>query len=158
MENFDQPIDSGMQQSGHAGKTRITENLLYYWNSTATWARFLAVIMFIFLGLLTLGILAVVVVGGAVMGAGGGIAMLFIGIIYLAILLFPALYLWRFSQKIKSAIQFNDNELLAGGFNNLMRFYRFIGILTIAIFGLYILIAIIGVSTLTFLGMNNGEF
>lgn len=150
MENFDQPLDSGMQQSG-SDKSNVTPEMLGYLQGTSTWTRVMSVLMFIFLGLLAIGMLFGVTVI-ATQGAGPGLVILFIGILYIALLLLPALYLWRFSENVKRAIRDNDNEALGSAFNNMMKYYRYIGYFTIIFIAIYILAIIGGASAASFMG------
>ena len=65
--------------------------------------------------------------------------------IYLVLALiyvFPVLYLFKFSTKMKSPLQTKDNEVLANAFKNLKSHYKFIGVFTIITLSLYILVIV----------------
>lgn len=70
--------------------------------------------------------------------------------ILIAILYFvPCLYLYRFANKMRLAIQINNQENLTNSFQNLKSLYKYCAILTIvamALYGLIIIFALIGFS------------
>ncbi len=152
MENFDQPLDLGMQQN-NAENSKVTPELLGYLQGTSTWTKVMSIFMFILLGLMALGMLFGVTVIAS-QGVGPGLAIMVIGVIYIALLLMPALYLWRFSENVTSAIRDNNNEALGSAFKNMMRYYRYIGYFTIIFFAIYILAIIVGASAASFMGMQ----
>ena len=74
---------------------------------------------------------------------GGG---MFIGVIYLvfALLYFlPINYLYKFSSNMKHAISTNNQASLTSAFEYLKSHYKFIGIITLVVIGLYILMFLI---------------
>ncbi len=75
---------------------------------------------------------------------GMGTMMAVIYIILAAIYFFPCLFLLRFSNKMKAALQTDDQALLTGSFQNLKIMFRFVGILTIIIIAFYLLAFIAG--------------
>lgn len=114
------------------------------------WANFLAILGFIGLGLMVLGGIFVMFVGSAFGGVAGASQMGLFGIIYLvmgALYFFPTLYLYNFASKMKNAITKSNQEDLDLGFENLKSFFKFIGIFTIIMIGLYILAIIVGLGT-----------
>ena len=138
MENFDQPLDVGMAPGKEDG-LRITPEIRQYWEQTSKWALFFAILLFIIFGLISLIGLFAAMAGGA-SGLFGGI---FIVGIYAAIIFFPGLYYYRFSTQLKQALNTDDNSLLDLAFINLKRYYRYVGILVIAVIALYLLIIIV---------------
>ena len=80
--------------------------------------------------------------------AGFGAAFQFIFLILMvALYFFPCLFLFHFANKMKTALAANDQETLNISFQNLKKFFRFIGILTIIVLAFYaiiILFAVIG--------------
>lgn len=109
------------------------------------WANFLAILGFVGIGLMVLGGLVAIVAGTSIPGASGQLGL--VGIIYLAmvaIYFFPTLYLYRFAQKMKIAMNNSSQENLDLGFENLKAFFKFIGIFTIVILSLYVLMLIVG--------------
>jgi hypothetical protein len=138
MENFDQPLDVGMAPGREDG-LRITPEVRLYWQQTAKWALFFAVLLFIVFGLVSLIGLFAALAGGATGLIGG----LFIVAIYGAILFFPGLYYYRFSTQMKEALNTEDSGLLDQAFINLKRYYRYVGILMIVIISIYLLVLLV---------------
>lgn len=125
---------------------------------SAKWCMFLAIIGFIFIGLM--------VVAGAFMAVamsaipndpyGGGMGMAEMGIfsaikgylglsyIVLAVIyFFPVYYLFNYATKTRRAIDSGDSDLLSTALVNLKSHHKFLGIFTIIMIVVYIL-AIIG--------------
>ncbi|KIC91485.1 hypothetical protein [Flavihumibacter sp. ZG627] len=68
-------------------------------------------------------------------------------IIYLALLLltlFPCIKLYLFSHQCSKAIKANDKFLLAKSFDNLLSFFRFLGIILLILLLLYLLFIFMG--------------
>jgi len=128
----------------------------------AKWARFLAIVGFIFLGfLIIMGIFVSLSLSridtygdstvrasglGAIMGAGTAIVYIIIGLIYF----FPLFYLLRFANAARTALASNDQELMVQSFQNLKRFLRYLGILTIIALAFMVLSLALGVGSLAF--------
>jgi len=117
-----------------------------YLAETARWARFLAITGFICLGLMIIyGILIAFMMtnmsnnsemfGGPYGSGGFGSASgTFIIVLYLfiaVIAFFPLLFLLRFSNKMKYALDSNEQEVLNESFRYLKIYYQYVGILTI---------------------------
>jgi hypothetical protein len=122
----------------------VTEKAKTYLSTIASWAKFFAILMFIYGGLIALMALLMMVLGGfmPVSLYSSGIPA-FAGILYIglaALFFFPALYLFRFSQKIKEALLSNDAQILEVSFQNMKSYWKFIGILTIVMIALSIII------------------
>lgn len=107
---------------------------------TAKWGKFLGIIGFIMSGFVVLAGLSMF--GGAFdevyPGIGGGIAIIYLlaSLLYI----FPSLYTYRFSTKLKEGLQQNDQELCSDAYNNLRKLFLFMGIMTIIVLSLYLLI------------------
>lgn len=119
-----------------------------YLRDAARWARFLAVVGFICIGLVALmGILFGTVFATVfdTLGSGaafGGLNGIGLGAIYVIIALlqfFPCLYLNNFATKMKVALRNNDQVELNLAFKNMRAFYRFVGVLMIISIGLWII-------------------
>lgn len=132
-------------QLNSAGKEFLRE--------TAKWANFLAIIGYIFLGLLVLGALMFFAMGSMMsslsgMGAFGALGGGFVGVIYIIMALiyyFPITYLYRFASRTKRALSENNTESLTEALENLKSHYKFIGIVTLIFLSLYALIIVFGV-------------
>jgi hypothetical protein len=118
-----------------------------YLKETGGWARFLAILGFVFVALIL--ILAFFV--GALMSSFGMGAQLagmefMMGIVYFgiaALYFFPILYLFRFATNVIEAVKSNDNQTLVTALKNLKSHYKFIGILTAIFLGLYVCILVV---------------
>jgi hypothetical protein len=126
----------------------------------AKWARFLAIVGFVFIALFAIFAIA----GGSYIAnmfgranqfneAGSGFTTgMTIGIIiyYLCIALlvfFAYLFLYRFAVNMRMALNGNNQELLNRSFQNLKILYRYWGILTVIgliFFALFFVIAVLG--------------
>lgn len=128
-------------------------------SEAARWARFLAIMGFIFLGLMVIGgIIAGLVMAtsmsqfdneygssgaGFMMGSfGAGMAVVYI--ILAVLYFFPCLFLFRFATKTKRALAANDQTDLNLGLQNLKSMFRYMGILTIIILAFYAIAFIFG--------------
>lgn len=66
--------------------------------------------------------------------------MTFIYIALAVFYFFPVYYLYNYSVKMKTALQVNDNALLAEAFVNLKSHHKFIGITIIVILSIYLFV------------------
>ncbi|WP_298553515.1 DUF5362 family protein [uncultured Algibacter sp.] len=115
------------------------------------WAYFLSILGFVGIGFMVLGGIGFSMYSGfnqfgAETAYGLGYSTS-IGLFYILIALvyfFPVLYLLKFAKNMKRALHSDNNENFNKAFLNLKSHYKFIGIFSIAIIGLYIL-TIIGV-------------
>lgn len=124
-------------------------------SEAAKWGKFLAIMGFIFCGLMAIfalfagTLLASMMPGmgsseGATAALGGG----FVTVIYLILALiyfFPCLYLFNFSAKMQVALRSNQQDMLNTSFRNLKSCFKFMGILTIVILSFWILALIVGI-------------
>ena len=153
-------LDDAMQYEG----LQITAESRMYLAETAQWAKFLAIVGFVFMGLMVLiGLFFGSIMGGMMaslgeeasagpMGAMGG----FMGIMYVFIALiyfFPCYYLLKFANQTKAALANNDAYTLTDALKNQKSVYKFMGIFMIIILGFYVLgiiAAIIGSAATAF--------
>ncbi|HEY4060935.1 MAG TPA: DUF5362 family protein [Puia sp.] len=140
----------------------IDHNGSSFLKEAARWAKFMAIMGFIFCGLYVLialfaGSLIARLgsMGGSGMPAGAGLiggGMITVFYILIALLyFFPCLYLYNFAVKMQTALASNDQEHLNGSFKNLKSCYRFLGILMIIMLGFIVLgflVAVIGFSAM----------
>jgi hypothetical protein len=122
----------------------ISDSSKRFLNETGKWGKFISIVGFVFIGILVLvGLFA-----GTILSSFGSTLPfpgVLIGLIYIVIALiylFPILYLYRFSTKIKIAFLSVDDISLEKAFENLKSHYKFMGILTIIVLGLYILLGL----------------
>ncbi len=111
----------------------------------AKWTTFLAILGFIGIGFMVLAGLFMLTLGASfssyssMMPMGGGILFSLVYFAIAAFYFFPISYLYRFGSNMKSALRSNNQTELTKAFEYLKSHYKFIGILTIVVFGLYIL-------------------
>jgi uncharacterized protein DUF5362 len=133
-------------------------------SEAAKWAKFLAIVGFILMGLMVL----VFIFAGAFWGAmSSGISsgetitptaglrgsfQFFFLFAMIALYFFPCLFLFHFANKMKKALAADDQATLNTSFQNLKKFFRFIGILTVIVLALYAVIICV-----TLLGVGLGR-
>lgn len=133
---------------------RIDDESVRYLKETAKWGRFLSILAFIFIGFYILFFLFAALLGsfsgeametmqgnaanpmGAMFASGAGLAFM---IAYFALLLIPVVYMYRFSTRMRNALDRGDQVLVADAFGNLKSMFKFYGILTIILLGLVVL-------------------
>lgn len=120
-------------------------------STAAKWGKFLAIVGFVFCGLMIIGGIA----ASAVMSSLGSYSsipfMQYIGIVYVVIaviMFFPCLYLLKFSNKIQNALATSNQENLDMGFANLKALFKFYGVFTIVILAIYALAFLVGIGGL----------
>jgi hypothetical protein len=145
-----------MEQSGNTDlfDLRLDQSSINYLSEAARWSRFLAIIGFIYCGLMLLcglfigsimSVLAPAMGGDSAFAAVGSMFTGFFIISFALLLFFPAYYLFNFSTKLRRAVHNNDQPVLTESLKNLKSFFKFYGILVIVLLSLYILIFIAGI-------------
>ncbi|CAD7812481.1 hypothetical protein CHRY9390_02519 [Chryseobacterium aquaeductus] len=113
---------------------------------TAKWTAFLAILGYIGIGFMVLAALFMMSFGASMssyktmMPMGGGAFLAIFYLVFAALYFIPINYLYKFSSNMKLAIQTNNQANLTKSFEYLKSHYKFIGILTIIVFSIYILI------------------
>lgn len=125
---------------------QISTQAKSFLRETGKWANFLSILGFIgtgFIVLLAMGMFAFGSnsmfgnrIGGGFLGFGVAIVYLLMGLLYFI----PLYYLNKFANFVKDAINRNDNQKMTEAFGYLKSHYKFIGIFTIIILGVYIFI------------------
>ena len=120
---------------------RITEEAKQYLKATSSWTTFYAIICFISVGFLAIFGVIMLLSGSFLSSMGtysyasfSNMPFMFAGFLYIVlavVLIFPALYLYRFSKKTSEALALNDTETLTSAFENMKSYWKFIGIMTI---------------------------
>jgi hypothetical protein len=123
-------------------------------SETARWARFLAIVGMISVGLMVVfgliysiwlssmvssvqGRYGVQTPGAYAGGVAIGSAVMFV--VMAVVTFFPMLYMLRFANQMKTALYGNDQENLNSSFQNLKRYFRYVGIITIIGIGIWII-------------------
>jgi MFS family permease len=145
-----------METSPENHKIEIDQETLKYLNTTRKWAMFLAIIGFIFLGL----IIVIGIIAGTFLSAfsseklNSGIRgpLLFILLFLIAVAyFFPGLFLFRFSKHAAHAVQTQSKQELHKAIKNLKSYFVYIGILIIIGLSFYVIALIVAGTSMTFL-------
>ena len=147
---MEETLDIGGESGDLAVNGRTGELFL----TISKWGKFLAIVGFIFLGLMVLGAIAMLVGSSFIaanqprgFGNTQAMPMTFASILYLlmaVLYFFPTLYLLKFSNKVKMAWEHKNQSDFDEAIVNLKSLFKFVGILTIVILGLYILMFLVG--------------
>jgi magnesium-transporting ATPase (P-type) len=137
-------------------KIEIEQSTLKQLNTARKWAMFLAIIGFIFLGIMiVVGLIAGTFLKTFSSGENSfGISdsLMIIPIILIALIyFFPVLFLFRFSKYISRAIQNLDKLEFHKAIKNLKFYFAYIGILIIIVLSIYVVILIVAGSSVAFL-------
>lgn len=140
-------METQMNTTLSDNKLVFSEEILKNLNTTQKWAKFLAILGFIGVGIMFIAGIVVTLMGGALgfLAEATPSPMVFgsLGLVYVALAVlyfFPLLYLWRFASNVKNTIVYNAQNFAEKAFFNLMAHYRFVGILMIVLMSLYLLI------------------
>lgn len=137
-----QELDSNLNVDGSG--LEVNSQVTSYIENTAKWAKFLAIVGFVFTGLMVLGALFMFSVGSSTRYVGG--AMMggsFMYILMAVLYFFPCLYLYNSSTNLLEAVNNNDQISFEEGFKNLNSCFRFVGVLTIVVLSIYALAILI---------------
>ncbi|MES2457110.1 MAG: hypothetical protein V4594_16270 [Bacteroidota bacterium] len=160
MDNFEEvkPEENGeFGQEQEAAPLLVSEDLRSHIYEMARWARILAIVGFVFSGFMVLASFSAPAIIDSVSQTMGeknnpyaaiGSTGMMIAILLFALLYFyPSLMLFRFSNLSKSGVLYGDQDNLIAGMSALKSFFKFIGIVTLAVvvsYGLIVFLAIIG--------------
>lgn len=130
----------------------LSEEALYYLQTAAKWAKFLAIIGFVgcvflisiglFAGSIFSKISTVSAYPAGPMSQSFGAFMGFFYVAFALLYFFPSLYLYQFSTYAKKAVLFSNSNDVTLSISKLKSFFKFIGIMMIVIISLYLLILI----------------
>lgn len=121
-------------------------------SETARWGKFLAILGFILCGLVVIvglffGTLFSSLVSRSEVSYEGNISSGSLGamaavlyIIIAVVYFFPCLFLYRFSTKMKTALNGNEQTDLTLAFQNLKSLFRYVGIITVIVLAIYLII------------------
>lgn len=133
-----------MENLAEVKSIEIEQEALKHLNKTRKWTMFIAIIGFIFLGL-------VIVLGGiagtflSVFNEGEpGLSIplvlaISLVVIFSCVAFFPGLFLLRFSKQIGKAVHNLDKKELSNALRNLKYFFAYLGVLIIIIISLYLI-------------------
>jgi len=125
---------------------RVNDQAREYLNETRKWTKFLAILGFVFIGLMVLASFFIGAIFQAMPGFSEAGGMPFPPFVLTAIYLlmallyfFPILYLYRFSSHLETALAHGNETELTQALSSLKSHYKFIGILTIVALSFYAL-------------------
>lgn len=126
----------------------VTNSSRTYLKETGTWARFIAIVGFIFVGLMAVGGLFANLIFGALSDQTGvpfdfGFGMTVMYLAMALIYFFPMLYLFRFARYARTIVSDPSPNSLELALENLKSHYRFMGILLIIMLALYFLVGLL---------------
>jgi hypothetical protein len=131
----------------------VNSEIQLYLAETAKWGNLLAIIGYVFMGLMVILSLAMII-GLSVFSKEAGFPMWILGLVYLVfagVYYIPVTYLYRFSQQMKLAVIRQDENLYTKGFANLKSLFKFFGIFTIAMLVLYGIALVVAIPMAIFL-------
>ncbi|MEM9819850.1 MAG: hypothetical protein AAF985_02210 [Bacteroidota bacterium] len=110
----------------------------------AKWSKFLAIVLFVYVGFLVLALLGLLfgigaLVGELGMGAGFMGIFAFLLLLFIVLITVPTLFLYRFATRMQGALRRDDQNQLFDSFSNLKSYYKFWGILVAVFLGIYAL-------------------
>ncbi|TRZ43769.1 DUF5362 family protein [Robertkochia solimangrovi] len=126
----------------------LTHKSIDFLKEVAKWGKFLAIVGFIGIGLMVIlaffygAIFAFMPNYDDAMMAAGGSVFTIVYLVLAVIYFFPVYYLFKFSEKLKGALNGNDSMMLQDGFEFLKKQFKYVGILMIVMLSLYGLIFI----------------
>jgi|SRR5688572_31892200 len=156
MDQYSEPSPEQNQENTLFGFGIDQISKTHLWEASK-WARFLAIVGFIMCGLVAIaGIFAGSYFAtsdsydgdyGSSIFAGLGAVMTIFYVGFAILYFFPCLFLLRFSNHMRNALNTNDQVTLNSSFQNLKIMFRYVGILTIIVISLYILLFLFGILT-----------
>jgi hypothetical protein len=138
----------------------VSEDAVEYLRKTKPWVRFLAILGIIGMILMVLGGIAMVVIGGSAFHYVGGLPMrIGMALVYivLAILYFPPLlFLNRYASRIGDLVNDHSTESLEAALRAQKSFWKYVGVFTLILMGVYALVLIGFLVTALVMGMGKG--
>ena len=134
--------DLNQFENGKDTSLELTKQSLSYLNETRKWTMFLAILGFVFLGIMVIFSLSFSAIFSSFSGEQAELPFpgFLIGFIYLilaGVYFFPILYLYKFSSFIKDGILNSSSDQINLAFQNLKSHYKFMGILVIVMLAFY---------------------
>lgn len=134
---------------------QISSAAQHFLKTAAGWAMFLSIVGFIFLAFGLLGALSMMAMGSVMDSMPGGPASVgFSGsafgifmLIYVIIMFFPVLYLFRFSTAARQAVNDSSTEGMTRSFSHLKNYFLWSGLLTIFFIVSYIALIAVAIGS-----------
>ena len=132
---------------------QVSSSVKNYLNESARWGRFLAIIGFVFCGLIAIAAFFIPAIykmlpafnelpSMAAKSVATGITLVYL--LLAVILFFPSLYLYKFSVKMQLALNSLSQNHFEQSFKSLKSMLKFYGVFIIAILSFYVLVFLIG--------------
>ena len=124
------------------------KQIVGYLLETSKWAKFLAIIGYVGIGIIVLMALFASVIFSSLSQTAqipfpSGV-FTFIYLLIAVCYYFPVAYLYKFSQQMKKGLTSGDTNAITLGFENLKSHYKFMGIFMIVVLSLYGVIFVFG--------------
>lgn len=159
------PPATNEQEGGRAVNSQVSQAVLYQLAGTKPWVRFMSVLMFVGAGMMLLVAVGIALAGSQISrlsAASGGTAVfsgtmgLVIAVLYgvLSIVyIYPALKLWNYASRIADLLLTGSERDLVNALSQQRSFWKFLGILVLAMFVLYfigivVMIAVGGIAAM----------
>jgi len=149
MDNYTQPYEQDQTVEKSIFNTlEIDQTGKFNLAEAAKWAKFMGIIGMIMIVLMVLGGLAFITVGSLALDSVsevsgmmplGGAAFGLIYFVIAALYFYPTWTLLKFGTQTRLGIKNDNQEQFNSGLNNLKNCFKFVGILTVIIIGIYIL-------------------
>jgi hypothetical protein len=137
-----------------ANDLQVTPQALSYLSESAKWGKFLAIMGFIFCGIMIVVAFFIPVfltqlppynTMSSEINSGMKVTMTILYLLLALLFFFPCFYLYKFSVKMQSAVRVVSQENFDESLMNLKSMLKFYGIFTIIILSFYALIFIIAI-------------
>ncbi|MCE2742791.1 MAG: DUF5362 family protein [Fluviicola sp.] len=142
-----------LEENLESNKSLIIDNEVKgYLSETAKWAKFLAVLGYIGLVFMGIGVLSMLFLANRFQSMPGGNVstmpfgiMAIVYIVMIVLYFFPVYYLGKFASNMKNGIYLNNQLSVNEGFEYLKSHYKFLGIFAIVIMSMYVLMMIFAI-------------
>lgn len=130
----------------------ISQEVMRQLAGTKPWVRFISVLMFVGAGFMLLAALVMGLAGGTIfssmgsgsgpkfsgaMGAGIGLGIAFFYGLFALLYIYPALKLWKYANRIGDLANSGQTHDLEAALTEQRVFWKFVGIMILAVFALY---------------------
>ncbi|WP_347838087.1 hypothetical protein [uncultured Draconibacterium sp.] len=162
-ETFNEQVSTEYVTGKIKQQLELTETINRDLHAAGKWSYFLSIVGFIGTGLMVIAGLTVSIVMAFLPNKEADIfpfPPVLLGLLYLimaVVYFFPILYLFRFSNSIKSAVALKQQQQLAKAFTNLKAHYKTFGIIMIVFLCLYPILIIGMVLFGIFSGIGGAE-
>lgn len=140
---MDNLLDNTVQTSSNI---QLDSESISHLNTTQKWTKFIAIISFVFMGLMIIGIFAGITMAlsrtAGTFESGYSIGALIPMLAIVGIYFLPIYYLFMFSKHMRLGLQSLNAAEINLGFKYLKQHYRFMGILVIVVISIYILVIV----------------